>query len=426
MAEGHGDEGSYEVEYRLRRRDGAWANTMARAVPIVEDDGTIREWVGCNIDITDIRRAEEALRAQHQITRTIMDNATLGLIMMDARQHCTFMNPAAEKITGFTLAEVQATGRPLHDIVHHTRPDGSPFPLEECPIDRALPRRKQEQGEDTFVHKDGSFYPVAFTASPILDGEQPIGTVIEVRDISAQKRAEAERERLIRALERSNAELDRFAYVASHDLKAPLRGIANLAQWIEEDLSATVSEDTRSQIAMLHGRVLRMEALIDGILDYSRAGRVKHTFELVDVGQLVADVVEMLAPRSGARVEVQPSMPTLTAERVPLQQVFMNLVSNALKHARRDDACVRIGARDAGAFCAFSVSDNGQGIAPEYQERIWILFQKLESRDEIEGAGIGLSVVKKIVESRGGQAWVESAKGQGATFHFTWPKDGRS
>ncbi|XXX75537.1 PAS domain S-box protein [Sorangium sp. So ce134] len=412
----------YEVEYRLRRRDGSWAHTVARGVPLVADDGSIDEWVGCNVDVSDIRRAEEAFRVQHRLVRTIAENATLGLFMMDARQRCTFMNPAAERITGFTFDEMKASDRPLHDIIHHTRLDGSPYPVEECPIDRALPRKSQEQGEDAFVRKDGSFYQVAFTASPILDGDVPVGTVIEVRDITEQKRAEAERERLIAALERSNKELDQFAYVASHDLKAPLRGIANLAQWIEEDLSGTLEGESREHMNLLRGRVRRMEALIDGILDYSRAGRVRHAAEPVDVGQILADVVELIAPPPGASVEVAPGLPVLRTERVPLQQVFMNLVSNALKHARRADARVRVGHRDAGLLHEFFVEDNGPGIAPEFHERVWGLFQTLEARDKVEGTGIGLSVVKKIVESRGGRIWIDSSPGQGATFRFTWQK----
>ncbi|WP_437952063.1 PAS domain S-box protein [Sorangium sp. So ce296] len=412
----------YEVEYRLRRRDGSWADTVARGVPLIADDGSIYEWVGCNVDVSDIRRAEEAFRVQHRLVRTIAENATLGLFMMDAHQRCTFMNPAAEKITGFTFDEIRALDRPLHEIVHHTRPDGSRYPMEECPIDRALPRKSQEQGEDVFVRKDGSFYHVAFTASPILDGGVPVGTVIEIRDITEQKRAEAERERLIAALERSNKELDQFAYVASHDLKAPLRGIANLAQWIEEDLSGTLQGESREHMSLLRGRVRRMEALIDGILDYSRAGRVRHAVEPVDVGQILADVVELIAPPSEASVEVAPGLPVLRTERIPLQQVFMNLVSNALKHARRADARVRIGHRDAGLLHEFFVEDNGPGIAPEFHERVWGLFQTLEARDKVEGTGIGLSVVKKIVESRGGRIWIKSSPGQGAIFRFTWQK----
>ncbi|WP_437632935.1 PAS domain S-box protein [Sorangium sp. So ce854] len=410
----------YEVEYRLRRRDGSWAHTVARGVPLLADDGSIEEWVGCNVDVSDIRRAEEALRVQHQLVRTLAENATLGLFMMDARQRCTFMNPAAEKITGFTFDEIQALDRPLHDIIHHKRPDGSDYPMAECPIDRALPRKSQEQGEDVFVHEDGSFYQVAFTASPILDGGAPVGTVIEIRDITEQKRAEAERERLIAALERSNKELDQFAYVASHDLKAPLRGIANLTQWIEEDLAGRLEGEPREHMSLLRGRVRRMEALIDGILDYSRAGRVRHEVEAVDVGQVLSDVVELIAPAPEARVEVSPDLPVLRTERVPLQQVFMNLISNALKHARRADVRVRVGHRDAGQLHEFFVEDNGPGIAPEFHDRVWGLFQTLEARDKVEGTGIGLSVVKKIVESRGGRIWIDSSPGRGATFRFTW------
>jgi PAS domain S-box-containing protein len=133
----------------------------------------------------------EARSRAERLAATISDNATVGLVMMDARQHCTFMNPAAEKIFGFTFAEVRVMDRPLHDIIHHTRPDGSHFPMEECPIDRALPQKMQEQGEDVFVRKDGAFYPVAFTASPILEGGVPVGTVIEVRDTTEEKRAQA-------------------------------------------------------------------------------------------------------------------------------------------------------------------------------------------------------------------------------------------
>ncbi|WP_437778333.1 PAS domain S-box protein [Sorangium sp. So ce1097] len=412
----------YEVEYRLRRRDGSWAHTVARGVPLLADDGSIEEWVGCNVDVSDIRRAEEALRVQHQLVRTIAENATLGLFMTDAHQRCTFMNPAAEKITGFTFDEIKALDRPLHEIIHHKRPDGSDYPMAECPIDRALPRKSQEQGEDVFVHKDGSFYQVAFTASPILDGDVPVGTVIEIRDITERKRAEAERERLIAALERSNKELDQFAYVASHDLKAPLRGIANLTQWIEEDLAGRIEGEPREHMSLLRGRVRRMEALIDGILDYSRAGRVQHEVEAVDAGQVLSDVVELIAPAPEARVEVSPDLPVLRTERVPLQQVFMNLISNALKHARRADVRVRVGHRDAGQHHEFFVEDNGPGIAPELHDRVWGLFQTLEARDKVEGTGIGLSVVKKIVESRGGRIWIDSSPGQGATFRFTWQK----
>jgi PAS domain S-box-containing protein len=241
-------------------------------------------------------------------------------------------------------------------------------------------------------------------------------------DIDDQKRAEEERQQLVVALERSNKELDQFAYVTSHDLKAPLRGIANLSQWIEEDLADKMTEESTKQMTMLRGRVHRLESLIDGILRYSRAGRGREKPETIDVGKLLRELVELLAPPANARVEIAADMPTLQSERASLQQTFLNLIGNALKHAGRDDPHVQIGVRDAGAFWEFSVTDNGEGIAPEYHERIWGLFQTLKPRDLVEGTGIGLSVVRRIAQSKGCRAWVESTPGTGATFRFTWPK----
>lgn len=237
-----------------------------------------------------------------------------------------------------------------------------------------------------------------------------------------RKRAEAEREALIGQLGRTNAELDQFAYVASHDLKAPLRGIANLSEWIEEDLAERMSEESREQMRLLRGRVHRLESLIDGILSYSRAGRARGRVELIDTAALVDEVIELLAPAEHVKIDVQRPLPRMTAERVPLEQVFMNLIGNALKYAKGNATEVRIGSEDLGHAFRFMVRDNGPGIAPEFHARIWGLFQTLEARDKVEGSGVGLSVVKKIVESRGGEVSVESSEGAGATFSFTWPK----
>jgi signal transduction histidine kinase len=234
-------------------------------------------------------------------------------------------------------------------------------------------------------------------------------------------------------LEQSNRELDQFAYVASHDLKAPLRGIANLAQWLEEDLGETLSGESRQHLTLLRGRVNRMEALIEGILTYSRAGRARDELEWVDTSELVATVIDLLAPPADVTINVQSPLPAVFTERMPLQQVFMNLIGNAIKYGRRVSPVVipagtpvvtpvvTVAAQDDGEMVRFSVTDNGPGIAPQFHEKIWQIFQTLAPRDEIEGTGIGLSVVRKLAEVRGGRAWVESVAGEGATFYFTWP-----
>ena len=234
--------------------------------------------------------------------------------------------------------------------------------------------------------------------------------------------AVADAERARAATEEAYRDLDQFAYIASHDLKAPLRGIANLAQWIQDDTGDKLAPESAEHLRLMQGRVHRMEALIDGILAYSRAGRRLNASETVDTGALVQEVIQLLAPPAGITIAVQGPFPTLEAERVPLQQVFLNLIGNAVKYAgaARPDVGIQVTCRDAGDGFEFAVSDNGPGIAPQYHERIWGVFQTLEARDTVEGTGIGLSVVKKIVESRGGSVSVESGPGQGATFRFTW------
>jgi PAS domain S-box-containing protein len=225
-------------------------------------------------------------------------------------------------------------------------------------------------------------------------------------------------------LARSNAELDEFAHVASHDLKAPLRAIVHLANWISEDAGRLLPPQSREHLAKLHGRILRMETLLDDLLAYSRAGRYRHSPEVVDVKTLVQEVVEFVDCPAGFTVTVAEPLPVLVTERVPLETVFRNVIGNAFKHHHQAaQGMVTIRAIERGEFVEFIVTDNGPGIAPEYHERIFGIFQTLRPRDEVEGSGIGLTVVKKLVESRGGWIRVESAEGQGATFRFTWSRD---
>lgn len=250
------------------------------------------------------------------------------------------------------------------------------------------------------------------------------GLLLHAVDVTDHVKTRNELADLAVALERSNRELDSFAYAASHDLRAPLRGIANLAQWIEEDLLGTdqLKSETREMLELMRGRMHRMEHLIEGLLQYSRAGRVHQDPESINVGVLVRDVIDLLSPPASVSIAIAKDMPTIETERLLLQQVFMNLIGNAIKHANRDDASVIVGWRRIGPYYEFSVSDNGPGIAPEFHDRIWGIFQTLEARDRVEGAGIGLALVKKLVEGQAGRVWLESIPGEGATFKFLWRK----
>ena len=260
-------------------------------------------------------------------------------------------------------------------------------------------------------------------------GDGPARVVVSHEDVTARKLAEESLQRRVEdlaetthALERRNAELDQFAYITSHDLKAPLRGIANLSRWIEEDLGESLTPEVAGQLEMLRGRVNRMEAMIEGILEYSRVGRTPVAPQSVDVKSLLTEVIDLLAPPAGMAVTLDDALPILRAQRLLLQQVFQNLLSNALKYHHKSEGHVHVGVRDAGGWFEFFVSDDGPGISPRYHEKIWAIFQTLEARDRVESTGVGLALVKKIVEGQGGRVWIESEEGQGATFRFTWPK----
>ena len=232
-------------------------------------------------------------------------------------------------------------------------------------------------------------------------------------------------QRLIKELEKTNSELDQFAYVASHDLRAPLRGISNLAMWIEEDLGESAPPKIVEQLKLLKGRAARMDKLISGLLELARVGRARQKPERVDVTELLHETIDLLSPPATARVLIVGAMPTIHAEKFALQQVFLNLVTNALQHSQREDVVVRITATERPDHWELAVADNGVGIAPEHHARVWQIFQTLQSRDQNESTGIGLTIVKKQVEANGGRAWIDDMVREGATIRFTWPHRGK-
>lgn len=222
-------------------------------------------------------------------------------------------------------------------------------------------------------------------------------------------------------LRSANRELQDFAYIVSHDLKAPLRGISTLAGWISSDHRESLDEDAREKLDLLLVRVRRMNDLIDGILKYSRVGRARGEVAPVDCNALVAETVDLLAPGERFSVTVQENLPTVTADRTKLTEVFQNLISNAVKYIDKPKGEIRIGCEPCGDCWKFSVSDNGPGIEEKYHEKVFQIFQTLGSKENPGSTGVGLAVVRKIVEQMGGQVWIESVPGEGATFLFTVP-----
>ena len=293
---------------------------------------------------------------------------------------------------------------------------------------------------------------IAFTAlltvyvATLIGGERQVRREVDVRtsqlwetvqdlnrEVAERKSAERELQSLNETLEQHiasrTAEADRkaqyleqFAYVTSHDLKAPLRAVSNLAGWIEEDLDDKLDNASREQLALLRDRVRRMHNLIEGLLEYSRVGKTSDSEKYVDTRELIVEIIDSLSPPKGFKIKIQGEMPTLYVDRLQLGQVFSNLISNSLKHHGGQKGKVWVASESYPDGYGFSVCDDGQGIDPEYHNKVFMMFQTLTSSDFEDSTGIGLALVKKIVEENGGSIKLKSAVDEGACFYFTWPK----
>lgn len=222
-------------------------------------------------------------------------------------------------------------------------------------------------------------------------------------------------------LENKNKELNHFAYIVSHDLKAPLRGISSILTWLEEDLETCLKDETKETFEILKSRVKKMENLITGILQYSKASHPE-IYEPVQTKILINEVLQTLPCPPHIHIELADNFPLVHAEKVKLGQVFSNLISNAIKYNDKEKGLVKIDCADHESSSRFIIEDNGPGIEKQYHDKIFMMFQTLQSEVSSENTGVGLAIVKKIIEKNGGEIWVESDLGKGSKFIFTVPK----
>lgn len=433
----------YAFEFRILRKNGEMRWCISNGSPYYNQNGKFGGYAGSVADITERKAAEQKLDSQIILVDTITNNTQQALFLMDERQICTYMNPAAEQMTGFKIEEVQ--DKPLHYYVHHTYPDGRHFPIEDCAIDRALPTEAQTKGEEVFIHKDGRFYPVAFTASPIVDNGIPVGTVIEARDTTEEKRLEEalrnkERQTLqmleekvkerTEALEKTNFELMRFASIASHDLKEPVRKVAIFSKMLHERIEKEVDETSIKHLQKIIQSSDRMMLLIDDLLMISRLSNTQLQVEDVDLNKVVYEVMDNLEipiQEQEARIELG-DLPIVKGMAVQMKQVFQNLISNSLKFSHRErPARIQICSKDSQLNGKEAVTivyrDNGIGFRPDQSVKIFDIFFRLHNKEEFEGTGIGLAIVKKIIDSHHGTIRAEGKEGEGAYFEITLSKE---
>lgn len=325
------------------------------------------------------------------------------------------INPAWEQITGFTTDELLS--RPYLDFVH---PDDVEATIAEA-SNLSIQGIDTISFENRYRCKDGSYKWLSWNATPMPNQEHIFAIA---RDNTERRQAEDLRAQHAAELASSNSQLEDFSYVVSHDLKEPLRAIEAFSSFLAEDYSDKLDEEGQRYIAVLRESSVRMKNLIEDLLELSRVGREKPNFDAVAVGNVLEEVRSdqefSLAERS-ATLRIQSDLPTVHCDRLRLKQVFQNLISNAIKYNKQPRPNVEVACREGDGFYVFSVRDNGIGIDERYHEKIFQIFQRLNSRDEYEGTGAGLTICKKIVEAHGGSIWVESAVGEGSTFCFTMP-----
>lgn len=412
----------YSEEYRIIWDDGSshWIEAFGRFY--YDSDGQAVRMTGVINDITERIQVESDIRESEEQFRATFEQAAVGIAHVALTGQWLRVNQKLCDIIGYTEAEL--LGSTFQDI---TYPEDLSVDLEY--VNQLLAEYIQTYTmEKRYIHKLGRIVWVNLTVSVRRDAlNEPIHFISVVEEIDDRKRTEfALEEQAIKLaktanlVKQRNQDLDQFAYIVSHDLKAPLRAIANLSTWIEEDLEEEISSETREHLELMRSRVYRMEVLVNGLLDYARVGSTQASLTTFAVEDLLAEIIDSLSPPASFIIALPTNLPTITTNYLLLSQVFANLLSNACKHHDRTDGQIQVIAQLQGEIWTFAVADDGPGISLENQERVFGIFQTLADDNKQENTGIGLSIVKKIVESQGGNIIIESKIGTGTTFQFTW------
>ncbi len=362
-------------------------------------------------------KGENALRESEGKLTAMLQSIGDPMSMIDKDLNIIWANENAHKIFGDDIV-----GKKCYAVYHNRKEPCEPYP---CFVLKAFQDGKVHEYDTQVIDKDGKRLYFQRTANVALrDNEGKATAVLEIsRDVTERKQAEEKQLQLLKELETANIELKDFAYIVSHDLKAPLRAITALADWLSTDYKDKLDEAGKEQLDLLMNRVRRMHNLIEGILQYSRVGRLKEEKEAVDFNALVLGVITMINPPENIGISVVNELPTVVCEKTRMEEVFQNLLSNAVRYMDKPKGEITVGCTDEDGYWKFSVADNGPGIEEKYYDKIFLIFQSLKPRDEVESTGIGLTIVKKIIETHGGKIWVNSKVGEGSTFFFTVPKE---
>ena len=412
----------YYLEERRKRDEGPFLNEERDLLDAIAERLA---------NVIEQKQAEKELRESEERFALAVKGAADGIWDWNITTNDLWLAPRFKELLGYQDHEFAST---FDNWELHLHPDDRRLALEAISAhqERRVPydmeyRLKTKSGQYRWYRargqaiwdEDGVPYRMSGSIQDITERKRAVEQLRKLNEELEQRVAERTSE-----LEAANAELKDFAYIVSHDLKAPLRAISQLANWILQDYSHTFDEAGREQIDLLIGRAKRMDNLIEGILQYSRIGRIKGDVELIDFNEFVRDEVAMISPPDHIQIIIEGELPSIICDRTRIGQVFQNLLGNAVKFMDKSRGEIMVKCTDNGSHWKFSVADNGPGIDERYHQRVFQIFQTLTSRDRRESTGIGLTIVKKIVELHGGEIWLESEVEVGTTFHFTLPKEG--
>lgn len=404
----------YQTEHRLRRYDGKYRYMSIRAVPIRNADGKIQEWLGIYTDITKYKQAESALIQNSEMSCFLLEHTPAAIAMFDkemkyklvSRRFLENYNLDYSNIRGKTHYEVFPQLSVHWQEIHQ----------------RCLQGISEQCEEDLFVGVDGQHHWEKWEIRPWTNSNGEISGVILVTEvITEQKQAKEQLQQLNQKLLQSNRDLEQFAYVASHDLQEPLQAITSFTQLFARKYQGNLDAQADKYIKYIVEGAARMQQLIEDLLDFSRIGTQGKDLLPIDLEMILAQVcsnLKVAISQSQVQITHQP-LPMVRGDQTQLIQLFQNLLANAIKFRQSETPKVEIKAIRKANQWLISVSDNGIGIAAEYFERIFVIFQRLHSRNEYPGTGIGLAVCQKIIERHGGDIWLESTVGVDTTFYFT-------
>jgi PAS domain S-box-containing protein len=409
----------FEMEFPLRGADGKFRNFLTRVQPMKDSEGRLVQWFGTTTDVDQLKRIEQSLRVTQARLESTLEAGSIGTWTWDIGSDRLIADEFTARMFSIA-ADAAAEGLPVAAYLQVVHEEDRAAVADA--LGRAIQLCSTYDVEYRVRQNDGAFRWLQARGRVESDGAGQAtyfhGAVIDITD---RKLSELSLRDNNQQLKRSNRDLEDFAYIASHDLKTPLSGIKSAALWLEEDLH-DLSDDSRKLLGLMQGRINRMERLLDDLLTYSRVGRADTAASQTKLADMFASIIEVLNPPAHIPVRVEGELSVIVTASAQLEQVLRNLINNAIKHHDKQNGEVVLSAKRVGNFVEFVVRDDGPGIPPQFHDKIFQLFQTLKRRDEVEGSGMGLALVKKLVEQQNSCVTVHSqGNGTGAEFRFQWP-----